>query len=516
MKQVEQWRQFELTLNGPQDGNPFIDVNLSATFSHQQIKFTVNGFYDGNGIYKIRYMPEIIGEWTVTTNSNVPELNGQTDIFNCIPAKENNHGPVRVSGKTHFAYADGTSFMPVGTTAYAWIFQSPELQKQTLKTLSENQFNKIRMTVFPKYYNYNTKEPALYPYVGQPKKVTGIFNDDSWQVKPEDIGFDFSKFNPKYFQHVENSIAKLDDIGIEADLILFHPYDSWGFARMGEKFDKLYLKYVIARFASYKNVWWALANEYDLMDQLGQKKYAEWDVIGQTVQQLDPSQHLISIHNFYDPPVHKDTTANWYDNSKPWITHLSIQSDNVFFIPKWRKEFQKPVVVDECRYEGNIEFGWGDNTAEGMMDNYWRIVVRGGFATHGETYIDRPNTDRPIWWAHGGILRGQSQLRINFLTEILKKEKISYFNPLATTGPHWELVAGESADKQKVLVYLGENQPQFDIFDFLPKGKKYSATLIDAWNMTTKPMDTDIDAEHYFELPRKKYLALLLVAKKGV
>ena len=49
-------------------------------------------------------------------------------------------------------------------------------------------------------------------------------------------------------------------MGIEADLILFNPYDRWGFARMGMENNLEYLKYVIARLASYKDVWWALAN----------------------------------------------------------------------------------------------------------------------------------------------------------------------------------------------------------------------------------------------------------------
>lgn len=55
-----------------------------------------------------------------------------------------------------------------------------------------------------------------------------------------------------------------------------------------------------------------------------------------------------------------------------------MQSDNVFLIPKWIEEYQKPVVDDECRYEGNLEFGWGDNSAQGMMDNFWRVILRGG------------------------------------------------------------------------------------------------------------------------------------------
>jgi hypothetical protein len=513
MKTCERWRVYELVLDGPTDGNPFTDIKLFANFKNGSDNIRVRGFYDGHGKYKIRFMPEKIGKWQVVTAANVVELDKQTDEFECTEAGKTNHGPVRVAGQTHFAYADGTAYLPFGTTAYAWCFQSKDTQQKTLATLKANRFNKIRMTVFPKYYSYNTKQPDIYPYEGKPKNINNKFTFDSWMLKPEDIGFDFSRFIPEYFQALEKNIIALDKLGVEADLILFHPYDSWGFARMGKKFDQLYIQYVVARFASFKNVWWSLANEYDLLALAGQKPLSAWDTIGQTVHEEDPSGHLLSIHNFYDPPQHKGTTKNWYDHTKPWITHLSIQSDNLYFIPQWLEEYRKPVVDDECRYEGNIEFGWGDNSAEGMMDSFYRIVLRGGYATHGETYIDKPNTDRSIWWAHGGVLYGESQKRINFFKSLLEDNGFDYVIPMATEGPHWELAAGGSPDGKKVLVYMGDNQPEFEILDFLPKGTSYSAKLIDTWNMTISDYSEKITGDEFFQLPRSKYQALLLTKK---
>lgn len=215
----------------------------------------------------------------------------------------------------------------------------------------------------------------------------------------------------------------------------------------------------------------------------------------------------------YDPPQHKDTIKNWYDQTKPWITHVSIQSDNVFLIPKWIKEYQKPVVDDECRYEGNIEFGWGDNTAQGMMDSFWRVILRGGGCTHGETYIDKPNTERPIWWAHGGKLYGESHKKINFLAKILKDNGFDWVKPQATSGPTWELAVGSTPNEKKWLVYFGENQPEFELFSFLPKGKKYSAKLINAWDETIQDFDGEITNNEKFQLPRKAYQAMLLTEK---
>jgi hypothetical protein len=43
------------------------------------------------------------------------------------------------------------------------------------------------------------------------------------------------------------------NLGIEADMIVMHPYDRWGFSEMDEECDNLYWNYVIARFAGAEN-----------------------------------------------------------------------------------------------------------------------------------------------------------------------------------------------------------------------------------------------------------------------
>lgn len=65
------WGMFELELEGPREGNPFVDVTVSATFAHGGRHVTVEGFYDGNGTYRVRFMPDEIGEWRYETASPV-------------------------------------------------------------------------------------------------------------------------------------------------------------------------------------------------------------------------------------------------------------------------------------------------------------------------------------------------------------------------------------------------------------------------------------------------------------
>ena len=73
--------------------------------------------------------------------------------------------PLTIAGRSEplFVYdanlpvpnADGTPFYPFGTTCYAWIHQPEALQRQTLESLAQNPFNKVRMCVFPKWYDHS-------------------------------------------------------------------------------------------------------------------------------------------------------------------------------------------------------------------------------------------------------------------------------------------------------------------------------------------------------------------------
>ena len=54
---MEQWNVFELALSGPTNGNPFLDVKFSARFKQGTNSMEANGFYDGDGVYRVRFMP---------------------------------------------------------------------------------------------------------------------------------------------------------------------------------------------------------------------------------------------------------------------------------------------------------------------------------------------------------------------------------------------------------------------------------------------------------------------------
>ena len=486
---TEQWGVFELELAGSAEGNPFLEVELTAQFSYKHRTIEVDGFYDGDGVYRIRFMPDALGSWRYRTHSNRDELSGVEGTFICTASAPGNHGPVRVANTYHFAYADGTPYKQIGTTCYVWAHQGDELEEQTLATLQAASFNKLRMCVFPKHYAFNENEPERYPFPCLSRGSSRWTGSWAVDVQPG-WAFDFSRFDPSFFRHFEQRVEQLRDMGIEADLILFHPYDRWGFTSMDAATDDRYLRYIVARLAAYRNVWWSMANEYDLMPN---KSMADWDRFFRIVQEHDPYGHLRSIHNCFV----------FYDHSKPWVTHQSIQHGNLEQTRVWREQGRKPVVVDECGYEGNIWPSWGNITAQEMVHRFWLGTARGGYIGHGETY---EHPEDILWWAKGGILHGESAPRLAFLRRILEDGPAAGLDPISDV-PGMFPCAGQP--HAYYLTYFGVHQPAQMVFD-VPDGEQYAAEVIDTWAMTATRLDEPVVRGATVALPGKPYQALIL------
>ncbi|GHO64111.1 hypothetical protein KSC_030030 [Ktedonobacter sp. SOSP1-52] len=401
---------------------------------------------------------------------------------------------MRVCDTYHFAYADGTPYKQIGTTCYAWAHQGNGLEEQTLATLRNAPFNKLRMCVFPKHFQFNENEPELYPFPCLSRGSSTWDLEQMWKGHiPEGWSFDFNRFNPVFFQHFERRVADLLELGIEADIILFHPYDRWGFARMDAKTDDRYVRYVVARLAAYRNVWWSMANEYDIMKS---KTLEDWDRVFRIVQECDPYQHLRSIHNCFA----------FYDHSKPWVTHLSIQRPDPIQARTWREQYKKPVVFDECCYEGNIAHHWGNISAQEMVLRFWAGTASGGYVGHGETFLHPQNI---LWWAKGGVLHGQSVPRLAFLRRVLAESPTTGLDPLdyVVSSPDGFPCAGQA--HSYYLAYFGNHQPA-ELIVNLPEGEAYRGEVIDTWEMMVAPLEVPIVRGSTVPLPGKPYQALLM------
>jgi len=468
-------RMCEVTLTGPSHGNPFVDVELAAEFRLGKRSLTVGGFYDGDGRYCVRFLPPEAGRWRFTTESTTRSLDGVTGILEV--GSGNARGPVRVADTFHFATPDGAPYRPVGTTAYAWTHQSEELQDRTLRALAKAPFNKLRMCLFPKHYLYNSNEPDRFVFPRNP-----------------DGSFDLERFDVRYFAAIEQRIAQLADLGVEAELILFHPYDRWGFADLGKAVDDRYVRYVVRRLAALPTVWWSMANEYDLLTA---KRPEDWNRLGFLVRKEDHVGHLVSIHNW----------IRVFDQSEPWLTHASIQrggDDLAGKVDEWRLRWNKPVLIDEFGYEGDLDQAWGNRTAEEVVRRFWEVTLRGGYLTHGETFWSE---DEVIFWSKGGDLRGESLPRIAFLKRVVA-ESPGRIDPIRTD---WDAVSG-GVEGRYLLLYFGTGRPRFRNVS-VPGGMRARIDVLDTWNMTIDELPGVHEGTVRVELPARPYMAIRLRAE---
>ena len=504
IQNTEQWGFLEISLNGPSNGNPYMDNALDAKFTNGSRTITVPGFYEGNGIYKIRFSPDQPGRWIYVTSSNLKELNKQKGAFQCVEPTGNNHGPLRIVNTFYLEYSDGTPFYSVGTTAYQWTSVKQSIQEKTIGTLKSAPFNKVRMCVFPKSYSYgNDTEPWMLPY-----KKTGDQND-------------LTQPNFEFFQNFDHRVEQLMEMGIQADVILFHPYDKWGYCEMGKDMNEKYVRYMIARLSAYRNVWWSLANEWDVPKI---KETIDWDGIGTLLLKEDPYQRLRGIHNWYYDESH------FYDHTRPWVTHVSAQSYFFFNAIKWRNKYQKPVFFDEMRYEGDVPSGWGRLTAKEMTSYFWKAGLSGVYGMHGDTYRNDSDSETEVrWWAKGGTLMGQSPVRIAFFRKIMEEAPVKEMTPeiIYLSGlPVPEHIPDRNdgtlveklndniytmfRDDAYYLTYTADSAQTIELN--LGGTKDYTLEVIDTWNMkiVSEKIVSPGKFQYKTEMP---FTALRLIAK---
>jgi hypothetical protein len=511
---MHQYELFETALNGTAPYDNEAQPDCTADFTCGSHTIHVKGFWNGQGQYVFRYLPEETGIVTWQIHGCVSG-SGQEEI---LPARPGHHGRV-IAEDTHFRYEDGTAYSPFGTTVYALMHQPDERVEQTLSTLSDAPFNKVRLCLFPKWYDYNHREPVLFPFQ---RKADGT----------SDVRHPL----PAFWNRFEKIMDKLEDLGIQTDLILFHPYDKkeWGFSSMSTEDCLIYLDYVIRRFAAKPSLWWSLANEYDLMLHRSQQ---DWETFETYVSREDPFHHLLSIH----------ACMRQYDYSRPDLTHVCLQSQDTARTDAYIQKYKKPVIFDEMCYEGNLPANWGNLSAFEMVNRFWCVMAKGGYGTHGEVFLA---DDDILWWAAGGILKGKSAPRIAWLREIMESlpgpveaDSGNSLPPEVLSNPQLlDVILKDQPEETKLfarnLLSMGEKERE----DFLlkntsyaghcgedayliyfahtcpglhtmklPKDRTYTIYVLDVWEMEKTVFASHSSGTFNVTLPGKEGIAILAV-----
>ncbi len=356
---VPRYALFETAIQNTKTyANPFTGTSLTATFtSPSQQPFTVEGFHDGGQTWRLRFMPDEVGQWSYVAVFSDGQPGG-SGTFECTAG--NLHGPLRVraANPLWFEHADGTPFYMM--SFHLWFvcrLDSRGVLSTTLDYLRGQGFNTV---VGP-----HLAEPqTLLPWV----RTAGVL--------------DFSRFNLTEWQRMDKVLAEMGARGM-----VHIPFAWFGGTNNVPKIDTpanedLFLRYWVARWRGYWNATYQPIAEWE-------EAYSQAEVLNflSRIRQLDHQKHLVSIHS--------QTVSSAAVQQSPHYQYHTIQDKLSDFNPTRYTSFvnlynavNKPLFAHECLWEGNLYQQAASLDMDNMRRAAWTIALCGGQINYADEVLD--------------------------------------------------------------------------------------------------------------------------------
>jgi hypothetical protein len=419
-QEVRRFNVFEINIGAVnQNNNPYTDgPELSAVFNGPNgVSYKTNGYWDGENIFSIRFSPPLEGDWTYTTTSTDPGLNGISGSFKAIQSTEKElrsnrllHGFLETEGYG-FKLSDGKTYIPVGETQWSFTEEfHTEEWKEWIKTLKDRGYNSFLGCIWLGIYNRANISP---------------FRD-----------FREERLNVEFFQRLDEWIAFANQHGILMGLTVGgFPENSKWFSLFDtkEKNDR-WFQYCVRRYAAF-NVRWVLYGEVDEVNP----SWATWEenaeAMAQLIKREDPYNHPVGSHH---RRIDRATA------SSPDIDYLCVQfirngraSDNYQYrtLQDYR-QYKKPLWFEEYWYENE------EGLNPGIHNTYRNFIAGLAFPTMGS------------------LMRAHEK-DSEFVPELAKKENRSISEYLM-----------ENDSGMQCMQYFSEFVTDLNILDYSPASHK--------------------------------------------
>ncbi len=376
---VPKWQPHDFDFKSTQiPANPFTAV-FSADFTGPNgVKLTLPGFYDGGGIWKVRFSPTVEGAWSVTSHSNVADINNQKTAFSCSPKNNNEHGGLQIetNDRHHFVFQDGTHWFPSGYECnWLWALDATNNTLPTVNTfldkLGADGFNFILVNAYAYDTSWRPGKTSADDYGPSP-----LYPWNGTNQNP-----DFSRFNIAYWQHYDQMIDALYKHGFVAHIYLkvYNKGVTWPQNNSAD--DDMYYKWIIARYAAYPNIIWDLAKEANNEKSVSYKVNRL-----KMIRATDPYHRLLTVHtdiNTYD--------AGIYNNLVDFRSDQFVKGDLHALMLSSLSKNDWPVINVESGYEYGPN-GPNDKTynvvqsPEEVARRIWEIKMAGGYTAYYYTY----------------------------------------------------------------------------------------------------------------------------------
>lgn len=323
--EVGQWDIFEASVRNPQRyNNPYKDVSLNVTYTKpdgSKVKFW--GFYDGGNTWKIRFMPDLLGTWKYLAKFS----DGQTGVSGSFQSVSSSIPGMVSADETNprwFGYKGGKhelirSFHS-GSELFSYAWDDPSKKDDGNKR-----------TVF-----LNWIQDRGYNMLSVGNFIIGKNG--------------FNKLWPLNATEYRKTEAILNDLTKRKLLV----YPFYGFFGNGTDYPQnpadreLYIKYVLARFGSYWNLFLNVAGpEPNLKNYLSLREVKQQ---GFAIAKADVFDHLLGIHNKDGDDPYR--YARWASFTTLQGEYTDLVALNRYFLKNHTGN--RPVYAQETLWPGNV------------------------------------------------------------------------------------------------------------------------------------------------------------------
>lgn len=374
---AERWQVVDVIFKAslPTNQNPF-DVTFGADFTSGKENVKVYGFFNGDDKWVIRFSASSPGEWRFKTFASVQALSSLEGALTIVQnTRPNQNGAVRIDPRhpQAFVYEDGTPHFMLAFEA-DWLFAldydnqngTPKTDK-LLEAVKSNGFTQVVMNVYAYDVGWKISNdvPPEYFY-GRP--AYSPFGGDNENP-------DFTTLNFTFFQHLDRVVSRLQNIGLEAHLMIYVWNKEVNWPPMYSSADNRYFDYIIARYQAFSNVIWDVSKE--ALD------YGRCDIpyINERIERIrtrDAYKRLITVHDY-----------EYNSRESNRVDFISIQSwrSNLYSLMLQARQTHasKPVVnIEHGGYEAGPYFSFRGNyeSAETCLSRAYECVFAGVYGSY--------------------------------------------------------------------------------------------------------------------------------------
>jgi hypothetical protein len=346
---------YELTISHPNSyTNNWENVQVSAEFKGPQ-NMHIDGFFFDEHRWKVRFAAPVIGNWNYSLSFTTPNaVYTASGKFTCIPSETKGFLRRHPNNPFRLIYPDGTLFnglgiedcvldyngngSPLDDWGFGGEFRSgtytgSRTDMRTYMTAYGNKgagFNLFRWTTDNcsfKLYQAITPTSNIY-LVNEGKYGDTLVN----ALKDNGLRIWLTFFGPPVFGNINGS-TPLEEAAI-----------------------KRYIKYVVARYGAYTDIW-------ELFNESSASAYY-YDAITAYIKSIDPYQRLISVSDERPQLDGIDINSpHWYEKES------ELESDErAWTMINSRKLYGKPIIFGE---QGNSVQCWDPLSALRMRIRLW-------------------------------------------------------------------------------------------------------------------------------------------------